>query len=314
MKLFIISLFISLSSFANYIDYYNYINEAEYQMYQGNYDFAIANFKMGFDAVEQPFARDLYYTARCCAQLRNDTELYFYLKQALKNGLYKYHIIQDSLWFTDYRFTDKFLELTKRDYPQPQLIDTNYTKQIEKLWTELMFYSYDKVDSIKQTFGEDSEEFISYKKLREQAHQKNAKAFFELIINKDIPDLMRDQSILYNSSLNISSNIEYVMFMLFFNYLDEDVEQIDLVLNKLYKSLKDGKISPVFYARTIDHYLLSVKKTNKYGLEFDSIHQKDLQQIIINRQKIGVSTYYASSPSYNLYFLDFGISYNIKPE
>jgi hypothetical protein len=101
--------------------------------------------------------------------------------------------------------------------------------------------------------------------------------------------------------------------MMFFRYLDEYVEHLDLVLNKLYKGLEDGKISPAFYARTIDHYLLSAKKPNKYGLEFNSIHQKNLQQIIINRKKIGVSTYYASAPSYTLYFLDFDISYNVKP-
>jgi hypothetical protein len=58
MRLFLVSLFFSFSSFASYIDYYNHINEAEYQMYQGNYDFAIANFKMRVNEVEQPFARD----------------------------------------------------------------------------------------------------------------------------------------------------------------------------------------------------------------------------------------------------------------
>jgi len=316
MKLFFVCLFFSLSTYASYIDYYKHINEAEYQMYQGNYDFAIANFKMGFNEVEKPFARDLYYTARCYAQLRNDTELYLSLEQALKNGLSKHQITKDSLWFTDYRFTDKFIDLLKVDYPKSQITDPIYDKQVEAIWTELMFYSYNKVDSVKQIFGEDSEEFISYKKLNLQAHQKNSKAFFQLIINNDIPNLMRmrDNTILHNSDKRISSNIRYVMFMLFFNYLNEDVKEIDLVLNKLQKGLVDGKIPPIFYARIIDLYLISVKKSNKYGLEFDSIHQKDLQQIIINRREIGVSSYYASSPSYQKYFLDFDISYNVKPE
>jgi hypothetical protein len=44
--------------------------------------------------------------------------------------MYKYQITNNSLWFTDYRFTDEFTELTKGYYPQHQLTESVYLKQI----------------------------------------------------------------------------------------------------------------------------------------------------------------------------------------
>jgi len=308
---FLIIIFNCSLSYANFIDYYAYINEAEYHMNQGNYDVALINFTSGFNEVEKAHARDYYFAARCCAQLRQDEQLFFFLKEALKTGLQKQQIVTDSLWFTDYRFTNEFIDITESAYSFPTS-DSLYIDKLQKLGTKLFNNTFSDLDSIKNAFGEHSTEFKNYQNLLSKNRAEVSQEFFTFFLNNDLPNLFGNEFFIIDTKTKIGSKLKYEFLKFFFWLFNADANNKQLVLDKLHLGLTSGKIPPVMYALIIDRYLKLSGEPIKYGVAYQSIIPKSLPQITENRRSIGVSTYYAASPNYDKYILDSDITYNYR--
>jgi hypothetical protein len=73
---------------ANYINYYNLVNEGKFYAYENNPDKAIPFFLKAFELVPKVFAFDKFHLARCYAMKKDTAQVMNWLLQAIKEGFF----------------------------------------------------------------------------------------------------------------------------------------------------------------------------------------------------------------------------------
>ena len=305
MKSFLMGLFIILMStfsWAGYIAYYNMVNEGEYHMYEGNYELAIANFESAFELVDQPFARDYYLASKCFSQINDEEKMYFYLEQALSNGLKSNFILSDSLWFTSFRFDDRFKTSLNKHYEVKEnvILDTNYNNILSDLYFETdSLYRHWMISVFKKDTGESANET-----------RRKAKQDFDTYIEKNY-DYFKTQILSRELPQNRNGLVTYRALCGYF--LDETSCEYENLVDSLKIKLDQGLIKPISFASFAER--MEPFGLSKYGLYSNSIDPARLDEILENRKAIGLSIYYSYSPNYYKNYSPEPISNNfIKPK
>jgi tetratricopeptide (TPR) repeat protein len=276
-------------SFAGYIDYYNSINEAEYHMYEGQYDLAISNFNLAFELVDNPKARDYFLAAKCFAQLHQEHEMLAHLEFAIKGGLSKSFIEADSLWFTNYRLSKAYKEVLKTDSNETPAFKNGYSssafEQIENMYDFSKVIAYYKAYNQRDNFPSEYETFMkSYKPYRDS-----------------LISLITDFILYY--SIPTEPKKTKSLVSLCARFLARDNPKIDSIQSMLYKRLDQGDITPIDYAIIFERMPLKIDEINFeskriYGTVQHSIPENQFEEILENRKSIGLSTYFISAPNY----------------
>ena len=290
---------------ADYIDYYNQVNEGEYQLYLGHYGLAIANFEQAFSHVDQPKPRDLFLKAKCHSQLLHEDEMYELLETALSSGLDSMYLIGDSLWFDEYRFTKRFKHLIQNFY-KPKFypaITLNYRQTLDTLILDLNSVHFREL--IKQAlFIRDSSVTIqdSIKTLYEEYILNKGNQLIKTVLANPIPTNPKD----------LKDIIE-----LSYSFLRPKCNRYNVLMSFFLKALEDGQLTPIQYAEISEftqNYFDFSSENARYGLINNSIELSHLDTILKNRRSIGMSTYYALSPDYKHHYRPDPISdYFVAP-
>ncbi|MFK8045237.1 MAG: hypothetical protein AB8B72_07065 [Crocinitomicaceae bacterium] len=287
--IFAISFVISLNLNAGYIDYYNAVNEGEYHMYEGQYDLAIANFTRAFILVDQPKSRDFFLAAKCYSQIGNEKEMYKYLELAVLGGLDKSFIEADSLWFTNYRFSDGYISTMKLEPSKVEKIKDKDSEEafhaLEKnfkMFKVLKYYkAYHKRDSFPDDYQLKLETYIPY-------NDSMTNQLVDFYCNYSFPSKNEDiRLLIVMSTMFLSADLPYYnsLKMIFKSNIDKGIVTPSHYMN-LFENFQLQKLNP--YQR--------VDKT--FGTAENSIAKEDFEQILKNRKEIGMSTYYVSAPNY----------------
>ncbi len=281
-------LLISFVTQAGYIDYYNTINEGEYHMYEGNYELAVTNFEMAFEMVDSPLARDLFFASKCYSQLNERNKMYTYLERSLSQGLDTLRLDWDSLWFTNFKYETRYKNLIRDFYKPRNNWETNdlcntALKQLRDEYDPYYFWpeAYPKSDT---STTKDSLIFVDE---RAAYMLKMERLLVDIFMTYGIPKQKEGQKIIKN----------YCWWL-----IQSGIPEYDTIVYLFDEALETGIISPLYYAKiwnfsyTLNGKTFESNWQNKYGLS--PFKPEKLDEIIENRQSIGLSIYYDAAPDY----------------
>jgi len=284
-----IFLFVSINLTAGYIDYYNAVNEGEYHMYEGQYDLAIANFSEAFSLVEFPNARDYYLVSKCYSQLNVEPEMLLHLELAIKGGLNKSYIEADSLWFTNFRFSDSFKTLLKikpekndiQEDKKSKLAFKSLKKGLNRTRTIQYYRLYEKRDSLADQYDSFLKKYLPY-------CDSMTASLTDYLFNHSLPTDTKDMNTLI------------VLCQLF---LYSELPEIDSIESILLGHLDNGVLTPIEFGKIFEWMPLKRPDPERqsnyiYGLSMNTVQAKDLKRIIEKRQQIGLSRYFFLGPNY----------------
>ena len=297
MKLFVFTLLFTFSNLfgqVNYIKYYNFVNEGEFHMYEGNYELAINNFEMAFEIVPRPKGRDYFCMAKCQSQIVELEKSLHFLFLAKKAGCTNDFIISDSLWFTHIYESHAFKEmlLINHSIEEDSLTNLKLQTLLSMEDRKMIFYKFqrEKVsDTLSEAYLKNENDYQVY-----LDKYVNALSDFILTCNWPISNI---------KSRNIS--------LLCRLYLNSDLPIYDSIVSSLYKQLESGYITPYDFALILEK---KDPSNVQYGLALNSIPKNKLSEIQENRKLIGLSTYYSEAPNYNTNYKPSPIISNLRKE
>lgn len=263
------------SNAQNYIPYYNLINEAEYKIYQHEYEEAISLIRDAFK-VEQALPKDNYLLAATLAKVnpqKNEQEIRSLIMKASKNGNIKRWMSEENI---DIEFSEEFINGLIKNSKRWSENNKHIGDTIKYFVARDQEYRKVFTDSIMVYFDEESEEYKSYWHLVERNDSIIQLQFLNYIKENGYPGT-------YKSNRDIAGVI--------LQHINEDLlDQFDTVL---YKEIKKGNIYPYYYGSMMDRINCSLN-----GIAFYDAHSvpkrclPSRDQIIENRIKIGMSPHF----------------------
>lgn len=263
------------SNAQNYIPYYNLINEAEYKIYQHEYEEAISLIRDAFK-VEQALPKDNYLLAATLAKVnpqKNEQEIRSLLTKASKNGNINRWMSEEPI---DLELSDAFLDSLSMNSKQ-WLNDTRAIRDtINYFLAKDQDYRKVFVDSIKAYFDEESEEYQSYWQLVEMNDSLVQVQFLEYIKENGYPGNRR-------SGTGLGAVI--------LQHINDDL--LDEYEEVLFGEIKKGNIYPYYYGSMMDRINCSLN-----GIAFYDAHSvpkrclPSRDKIFENRINAGMSPYF----------------------
>ncbi len=120
----------------DYIEYYNFCNEGDKQIYLKNYEEALKNFNKAFSLIDYVHANQYKSASLCAAHIGNIEKTYLYAKNAILNGLDP--VFLKTKDFKKFRKTEKYKILCDSIsiFQKQHLlsINLNYKKEIDSLY------------------------------------------------------------------------------------------------------------------------------------------------------------------------------------
>lgn len=263
------------SNAQNYIPYYNLINEAEYKIYQHEYEEAISLIRDAFK-VEQALPKDNYLLAATLAKVnpqKNEQEIRSLLTKASKNGNIKRWLSEEPI---DLELSDAFLDSLSMNSKQ-WLNDTRAIRDtINYFLAKDQDYRKVFVDSIKAYFDEESEEYKSYWQLVEKNDSVVQVEFLEYVKANGYPGNHR-----------CGTGLATVILQ---HINDELLDDFDTVL---LEEIKQGNIYPYYYGSMMDRANCRVKGKSFYNADpTPESCMPSKEQILENRIEAGLSPYF----------------------
>lgn len=284
MRIVILQLFLISSQwlFGNFITYYNHINEGEYLMYEGHYEMAVVNFEMAFEIVDQPKARDYFCISKCYSQLKREDKTYQYLDSAVKNGYNKTYILSDSLWYNDYFKSNTYNSIMAFEdtaeivYSGSEIICEKLDNSIDYKKNREFIQFYFKGDT-------NSQEFIDFIVPYNQYYDSIQKIIIQYCLNNEFPQ-----------NRNIQDGLIYMVT----TYTNNELKEYDAIKKWIFSALEKGVITPIQYKTFAERSGFMY-----YNFNSDYSNYSTLEQKLINRKEIGMSTYFVNSPNYSNNYL-----------
>ncbi len=252
----------------NYIEYYNLINEAEYQVYSGNDSAALSYYEKAFNC-EKPHAKDLFDYALCVKRTDNSKDIRpLLIKSARNNGdvsFWLYVIDQEKNFHES--FIEKLVKIEKRNRRKTkEMRDTlDYFKHQDQIF----------VGSIKDNYSKTDPKYIEFME-KFYEHDSLYQVKFLNYINENG----------YPGFLTIGTDVAagILLHLTCLNY--------QKAKDMLYKELINGRILPYCYAMMVDRReCICNREAYYYAYPMKScLPEKD--KILENRKKIGVSIYF----------------------
>lgn len=262
------------SNAQNYIPYYNLIHEAEYKIYQHEYEEAISLIRKAF-TIEQALPKDNYLLAVTLAKVNpqnNEQEIRSLLMRASKNGNIKRWLSEEPIQL---ELSEAFLDSLRMNSKQ-WLDDTQAIRDtINYFLAKDQAYRKVFVDSIKAYFDEDSEEYKSYWQLVEKNDSIVQVEFLKYIKANGYPGNHR-----------CGTGIATVILQ---HINDELLVDFDTVL---LEEIKKGNIYPYYYGSMMDR--ANCRVNGKAFYNADRVTESctpSNDQILENRMNAGLSPY-----------------------
>ncbi len=248
LKVLIISflLFVGLNGFGqDYIDYYNYCNEGDKQIYLKNDKTALENFEKAFSLVKYVHAKQYEKASMCAARIQGYEKTYLFAKNAILNGSSSKFLNQKD--FKGFRKTEKHKSLKdsitifsnyhiqsinlayKREIDSLQYIDQRIIRKNRSVKGN---YNIDKSAFPKNLYGLDS---LLFNRLIELINEYGFPS--EKIIG---PDGYSNVWVLLHLNIRLEKNSEY--------------------LTMAKEALKKGEYLPKNYAWMYDQSLMFKKE------------------------------------------------------
>jgi hypothetical protein len=262
---------------ANYINYYNLVNEGKFYAYKNNPDKAIPFFLNAFKLVPKVFAFDKFHLARCYAMKKDTAQVMNWLLPAIKEGFFfKYN--------KETRADSLFLFL---DPKRTQIIDSadenafkyyHHTDVKENKWN----------DSVHYYFYTDAALYTPHNKM--QAEKKG---------KKYIDTTIKDREVLQNMLMNfiLTNGYPGKLTAPFADILSAPLWHLSVDRKIklgpfLFQELKRGNITPSDYGGFCD--LIELKNEDPKCLYF-VLHthcpSTEWLTLINNRKSIGLSIF-----------------------
>lgn len=259
----------------NYIPYYKLIHEAEYKIYQHEYEEAISLIREAFK-LEQALPKDNYLLAATLAKVnpqKNEQEIRSLLTKASKNGDIKRWLSEEPV---DLELSDAFLDSLSMNSKQwlsdaQAIRDTiNYFLAKDQAYRKVF------VDSIKAYFDEDSEEYKSYWQLVEKNDSIVQVEFLEYVEANGYPGNHR-------SGTGLATVI--------LQHINDEL--IDDYKSVLFNEIEKGNIYPYYYGSMMDRANCRVNGKSFYNADpTPEACMPSNEQILENRIETGMSPYF----------------------
>lgn len=267
----------------NYIDYYNIVNAAEYDIDRGQWKDAEKKLRQAF-AIESPFPRDYYMLAKCrCARNKKNSAIR-HLKKVTTDpfGMAVSKLSRDSIFF------NKCITVKDRKRITPILLKlekdfTNYRKVTEK---------YIKMkDTVSYFFNVDQQ----YRSLMKDNPCKDNKDTSEHCMNIrkewSISDsLLQEKVYQYIINNGFPGDIGDDIYILLSHLQPAIYQKMKPVL---IEELKKGKVDPFFLGMIFDRMEIQYNSNQcAYFVYGQDCSSDTWEKIIDNRLSIGMSIYY----------------------
>lgn len=269
---FFLILFTSCKS-SNYIKYHNIVNEAEYSFYHEDYSTSTDLYGKAFRKVNIPFENDTYFFA-ASAWLSGNNKLAIqlldtstYTEYALNRSGYFDEMsatLKDSILKKNILYTDS-VNIVRQNNPLCQALDSVFKLDQE---------SRSIAKAFERDFPEDT---------------LGIEQYWRQVSSFDSLNLIFIQSINFAGGVRFPARNEIVGYLLI-----HQTEWVSENKKVLKKAIKDGRLSPVYYARPFDYQM--IKSGNDciyYGQWGNSLDCVSPEEVFKRSVKLGISPYYS---------------------
>jgi hypothetical protein len=270
----------------DYINYYNVINKAEYYIHINKYDSALILFDKA-SKIENLQAKEYYLQAFCLTKKEKFNEQKvkrLIIKSARKNGIPTVWMKKQAL---DMKLNHSFISRIKKQEKKRQKQLKVIRDTVNYFLSEDRKYRTILVDSISVFFESDSKEHLEYSHFIEIQDSINQNQFLEYINREGYPGI-------YKSGTDIIATVLLHINCHFFIRYKE----------LLMKELRKGNIQPFYFASMVDRinchcYGESFFSAYKMGNSIGKCLNLNQEEIVNNRKKIGLSTYFYGPRVFN---------------
>jgi len=257
----------------DYIEYYNLINEAEYQILLKNDSVALTYYKKAFNC-EKPHAKDLYVYALCLKRLNHSNNIKPLLVKSARNyGKPSYWLFKES---QDYQFKKSYIKKLRNIENKNRLKTKIIMDTVDYFMLQDQLYRKVFVDSIKVYYSKTDTEYIEF---MEKYHEHDSLYQVEFL------NYVKENG--FPGSFTIGSDkAASILFHII-------CPNFKIAKDLLYQELLKGNILPFYYALMVDRigYICNGKAYYyAYPLNKDCLPERD--EILENRKKIGASIYF----------------------
>ena len=276
--------FEAYSQKANYIEYHNYVNKAEYYLYpRQKTEQAKQLYLKAFSVVPEPLPKDCYMLARCYAKAGNYDSAWTYLSKSTNTTIIfnipSEIIQQDTFYF------EQFLKIHPEVISKLQALDSihsnNFTAEnehVKEFVDSCCIIDQNNRSFFREVIPQTKEEVIANESILKERDDILQKRLIKYIFTNGYPGILECGI----------DNIVLVML-----HLSE--ENYDSIKDFLFKELEQGKIMPYEIGMCVDRNEYINK--NLCGLipTSNRCSRSDWDAIIKRRLKYGCSIYFSNN-------------------
>lgn len=276
-------LLVSVLGFSqNYIPYYNLINEAEFDIYNEDFEAALDKINQAFK-LEEPRAKDCYLLAYCLDHIDAEANRLevdrWLLDGSSRTGFLMY-------WFEKLPLNNEF------GVPFYETIEENISDRLKeaKVYRDTLIYFTSPDQELSQLFADsisvyyDSKhEIFQYHLALLNGHEAEMQAQFLIYLKENgYPGIYKSGGFWTGNLLNNMSEPLY--------------EEYKVVL---LEAVKRGEMEPYYYGTMVDVNGCFLKNESYYfAVGVDQSCLPNMQEIIENRRSIGMSLHFKGPRHY----------------
>lgn len=272
----------------NYIEYYNNVNEGEYQYYYGSIDSAINLFEKAFK-IADPFSKDLYLLGMSYCKILDTLKCKKYLLAASDKSLLFPRSISklDSIVLYNCFNDDSAVKLLWsecQDNINKKIRETSDNPKTQKLKDTLKFFELR--DQLYRSLNDNRNFLTNHSDTSDTARQ-----YRELSNRND--SIIQIQFLQYVTDNGFPS-VEYgdLFTSILVHFSPSNYSPAKKVF---FKELSEGRLDPFYYGMMVDRleFLLNHKDCY-YAIMRNNCDKQEWKNIIYRRKQAGISIYFNS--------------------